>query len=55
MKVKLIRNLNCPVSESLWMKIKEITDKEEISMAQFIRKSLNEKLRRLEDEENTIM
>lgn len=43
-KLKYTRNMNCPVSDEMFLKIKEITDEREISFSEFIRDALSAKL-----------
>lgn len=51
-KAKYIKNICCPMTQEMISKIIEITDREEISMSEFLRDSIELKLKSMEENKN---
>ena len=48
-KLRYTKNMNCPVSEEMFLKIKEITDEREISFSEFIREAITKLMEEKDD------
>jgi len=51
-KAKYIKNINCPMTDEMFRKVKEVTEVREIAFSEFIRECIQEKFEREDIEVN---